>query len=83
VLAFRDISPVRPTHILVIPKGRYVSMDDFSANASDAEMAAFVRAIGHVAREDGVAADGYRILAISVSMGVRKSRISCPCDRRR
>jgi Diadenosine tetraphosphate (Ap4A) hydrolase and other HIT family hydrolases len=63
VLAFRDISPVRPTHILVIPKGRYVSMDDFSANASDAEMAAFVRAIGHVAREDGVAADGYRILA--------------------
>ena len=63
VLAFRDISPVRPTHILVIPKGRYVSMDDFSAKASDTEMAAFVRAIGHVARQAGVAADGYRIVA--------------------
>ena len=63
VLAFRDISPVRPTHILVIPKGEYVSMDDFSANASDAEMAAYVRAIGQVARDAGVAGDGYRILA--------------------
>ncbi|MEO0392940.1 MAG: histidine triad nucleotide-binding protein [Pseudomonadota bacterium] len=63
VLAFRDINPVRPTHILVIPKGAYVSMDDFTANASDAEIAAFTRAIGHVARQAGVAEDGYRVIA--------------------
>ena len=63
VLAFRDINPVRPTHILVIPKGAYVSMDDFSAKASEAEIAAFVRAIGHVAREAGVDTDGYRVIA--------------------
>tara|TARA_X000000368_G_scaffold116791_2_gene91204 strand:+ start:20688 stop:21065 length:378 start_codon:yes stop_codon:yes gene_type:complete len=63
VLAFRDIAPVRPTHVLVIPKGQYVSMDDFTARASDAEMAAFVRAIGDVARLDGIEGDGYRILS--------------------
>ncbi|MBV6633986.1 MAG: histidine triad nucleotide-binding protein [Alphaproteobacteria bacterium] len=63
VLAFRDINPVAPTHILVIPKGAYVSMDDFSANASAEEQAAFIAAIGHVAREDGVAQGGYRVLA--------------------
>jgi len=63
VLAFRDIAPVTPTHVLVIPKGKYVSMDDFSAHASDAEIAAFIRAVGAVARDAGVADDGYRILA--------------------
>ncbi len=62
-LAFKDINPQAPVHILVIPKGRYVSMDDFSARASEAEIAAFVRAIGHVAREAGVAESGYRFLA--------------------
>ena len=62
-LAFHDINPQAPTHILVIPKGRYVSWDDFSANASDAEIAGFVRAVGHVAREHGGVATGYRILA--------------------
>ncbi|MEX2618480.1 MAG: histidine triad nucleotide-binding protein [Alphaproteobacteria bacterium] len=62
-LAFRDIAPQAPTHILVIPKGRYVSMADFSENASDAEMAALLRAVGRVAREAGVADSGYRILA--------------------
>lgn len=62
-LAFKDINPQAPVHILVIPKGRYVSMDDFSAQASEAEIAAFVRAIGHVAREAGVAESGYRFLA--------------------
>ena len=62
-LAFHDINPQAPTHILVIPEGPYVSMDDFSAKASEAEIAAFVRAIGKVAREAGAAETGYRILA--------------------
>ncbi len=63
VLAFRDINPQTPTHVLVIPKGAYVSFDDFSENASDAEIAAFMRAAGRIAREAGLAAPGYRILA--------------------
>ena len=62
-LAFHDINPQAPIHILVIPKGRYVSWDDFSAKASDAEIAGFVRAVGQVARDNGLAAPGYRLLA--------------------
>lgn len=63
VLAFHDINPLSPTHILVIPKGAYVSWDDFSAKASDEEIAAFVRAVGKIAREAGLVTDGYRLLA--------------------
>lgn len=62
-LAFHDINPQTPVHVLVIPKGRYVDMDDFSANASEVEIAAFVRAIGLVARQLGVVESGYRFLA--------------------
>jgi diadenosine tetraphosphate (Ap4A) HIT family hydrolase len=62
-LAFYDINPQAPVHILVIPKSRYVSWDDFSARASDAEIAGFVRAVGQVARDHGLAAPGYRLLA--------------------
>jgi histidine triad (HIT) family protein len=62
-LAFHDINPLAPTHILVIPKGPYVSWDDFSAKASDAEIAGFVRAIGKIAREAGLVESGYRLLA--------------------
>ena len=62
-LAFRDIAPQAPTHVLVVPKGAYVSWDDFSARASDAEIAGFVRAVGHVAREAGLVEPGYRLLA--------------------
>ncbi len=62
-LAFHDINPQSPTHILVIPKGPYVSWDDFTATASDAEIAGFVRAVGHVAREAGLVEPGYRLLA--------------------
>ena len=62
-LAFHDINPQAPIHILVIPKGAYVSWDDFSAKASDAEIAGFIRAVGHVAREQGLVAPGYRLLA--------------------
>lgn len=61
--AFHDINPQAPTHILVIPKGAYVSWDDFSARASDAEIAGFVRAVGHVARTAGLVEPGYRLLA--------------------
>ena len=62
-LAFHDIQPQTPVHVLVIPKGAYVSMDDFSATASDVELASFSRAIGHVARDLGLVENGYRILA--------------------
>ena len=62
-LAFHDIAPQAPVHVLVIPKGAYVSWDDFSARASEAEIAGFVRAIGQVARELGLVAPGYRLLA--------------------
>lgn len=62
-LAFHDINPQAPTHILVIPKGAYVSWDDFSANAGDAEIAGFVRAVGLVARQLGLVGQGYRLLA--------------------
>jgi histidine triad (HIT) family protein len=62
-LAFHDINPQAPTHILVIPKGAYVSWDDFTAKASDAEIAGFARAVGHVARAEGLVEPGYRLLA--------------------
>ncbi len=62
-LAFKDIQPQAPVHVLVIPKGPYVNMDDFSAQASDAEIAGFIRALGDVARELGVIDAGYRALA--------------------
>ena len=63
VLAFHDINPLAPIHILVIPKGPYVSWDDFSEKASDEEIAGFVRAVGNIAREEGLVAQGYRVLA--------------------
>ena len=62
-LAFHDINPQAPVHILVIPKGPYVSWDDLSERGSDAEIAGFVRAVGHVARTQGLVAPGYRLLA--------------------
>ena len=62
-LAFHDINPQAPHHILVIPKGPYVSWDDFSAKASEAEITGFVRAVGQVAREAGLVEPGYRLLA--------------------
>lgn len=62
-LSFRDINPQTPTHVLVIPKGRYVSMDDFTKAADKAEIAGFFRAVGEVARQLGVTEDGYRMIA--------------------
>jgi diadenosine tetraphosphate (Ap4A) HIT family hydrolase len=62
-LAFHDINPQAPVHILVIPKGAYVSWDDFAERGSEAEIAGFVRAVGHVARSQGMVTRGYRLLA--------------------
>ena len=62
-LAFRDIQPQTRVHILVIPKGRYVSMADFSARATGREIESLIRAIGRVAREAGIEGDGYRFLS--------------------
>jgi diadenosine tetraphosphate (Ap4A) HIT family hydrolase len=62
-LAFHDIRPQAPVHVLVIPKGAYVDMDDFTARASNAEVAGFFRAVGETARKLGVVEAGYRILS--------------------
>ncbi|MFC3125310.1 histidine triad nucleotide-binding protein [Pseudoroseomonas globiformis] len=61
-LAFHDIAPQAPVHVLVIPKGRYVSAADFTAQAGPEEMAGFWRAVGQVARQLGLEGQGYRIL---------------------
>ena len=63
VLAFHDINPQAPLHVLVIPKGRYCSFADFSANASTEEIAGLVRAVGKVAKDLGLEAQGYRLLS--------------------
>jgi histidine triad (HIT) family protein len=66
-LAFHDIQPQAPVHVLVIPKGAYVNLDHFAEAASDAEIADFNRAVARVARETGIAeaagGGGYRIIA--------------------
>ena len=62
-LAFNDINPQTPTHVLVIPKGAWESSDDFTASAPDAEIAGFMRAVGKVARDLGAVENGYRMLA--------------------
>ena len=63
VLAFRDIHPQAPSHVVVIPKGEYVSADDFSAKASDPELAAFMRAVATIAAAEGIAESGFRLIA--------------------
>ncbi len=72
VLAFHDINPQTPTHVLVIPKGAYESFDDFSEKASDGEIAALVRAAGKIARDEGVAQAGYRVLANTGGDGLQE-----------
>jgi histidine triad (HIT) family protein len=62
-LALHDIHPQAPVHVLVIPKGAYVSWDDFTAKASDAEIVGFTRAVGETARILGLVEPGYRVLA--------------------
>ena len=62
-LAFHDINPQAPIHVLVIPKGPYVSMADFTANAPDSLVLGFFRAVGKVAADLELVEPGYRILA--------------------
>ena len=62
-LAFHDINPLAPIHVLVIPTGHYVSWDDFAAKASDAEIVDFTRTVGKVAEMVGADQQGYRILS--------------------
>jgi len=62
-LAFNDINPQTPTHVLVIPKGSYVSMDDFTAFGTPEEIVGLWQAVGDTARTLGLAKGGYRILA--------------------
>lgn len=62
-LAFRDINPQTKVHVLVIPKGAYVDLSDFSANADEAEIVGYIRAIGETAKAMGIVADGYRALS--------------------
>ena len=62
-VAFHNIAPQAPVHVLVIPRGPYVAMADFVAHASDAEIVGFWRAVGTVARQLGLEEPGYRILA--------------------
>jgi histidine triad (HIT) family protein len=63
VLAFHDIAPAAPTHILVIPKGAYISIDDFGANASAEEIKALYAAVAKITLEQGLKADGFRVIA--------------------
>ncbi len=66
-VAFHDIAPQAPVHVLVIPRGAYVALSDFVARAPDAEIAGFFRAVGRVAQELGLEQPGYRVLS---NMGV-------------
>lgn len=71
-LAFHDINPMTPVHALVIPKGSYVSMDDFATNASAAEIEGFFRTVGEVARQLDVAEAGYRLVANTGEHGLQE-----------
>lgn len=62
-LAFEDINPQTPVHVLIIPKGAYVSMDDFANNGSNSEIVGFIRALGATAAILGLPQNGYRILS--------------------
>jgi histidine triad (HIT) family protein len=61
-LAFHDIAPQAPVHVLVVPKGKYCSFADFSASASAEEIAGFTRAVGKIARDLELETPGYRLL---------------------
>jgi histidine triad (HIT) family protein len=71
-LAFNDIRPQAPVHVLVIPKGRYVCHDHFAADASDAEVLDFVRLSARAVRDKGLAEGGYRIIGNAGVAGVQE-----------
>src|SRR3546814_3425593 len=79
-LAFHDINPQAPLHILVIPRGAYVSWDDFSERASAEEIAGFVRAVGEVARDQGLVAPAIACSPTSGSPAIREGRKSPPLN---
>jgi histidine triad (HIT) family protein len=62
VLAFHDINPQAPVHILVIPKGRYIAVDDFGAHASAAEIKAFYAAVSKISAEYDLKDSGFRVI---------------------
>lgn len=70
-LAFQDIQPQAPTHVLVIPKGPYVCFDHFAQAASEAEIVDYVRAVGEVCKMEGLEADGFRMIANAGRDGVQ------------
>ena len=74
-LAFRDINPQAPDHVLVIPRGPYMTYDHFADAASDAEIVDFTRAVGEVCRMLGVkpgeGGDGYRMISNAGDNGVQ------------
>jgi histidine triad (HIT) family protein len=61
-LAFRDIAPAAPTHVLVIPKGKYVTFRDFARDGSEKEHSAFISAVADVVDAEGLSEDGYRLI---------------------
>ena len=75
-LAFRDIRPQAPVHVLVIPKGPYVTFDHFALEASDVERADFVAAIGQVCKmlgvQPGEGGSGYRAISNAGDDGVQE-----------
>ncbi|QBX35618.1 HIT domain-containing protein [Paracoccus liaowanqingii] len=74
-LAFRDIQPKAPHHVLVIPKGRYVSFDDFAANATEAEITAFMRLCAQVCTLEGIGledGEGFRAITNAGHHGVQE-----------
>ncbi len=71
-LAFNDIEPQAPLHVLVIPKGPYVCYDHFAQTASDAEIADFTRTIGEVCRLKGLEQDGFRLISNAGDHGVQE-----------
>jgi len=62
-LAFHDIAPKRPVHILVIPKGAYITQDDFGARADATEIKGFYAAVAKIVEAEGLKAGGYRCIA--------------------
>ena len=62
VFAFHDIAPKAPTHVLVIPKRAYVSMDDFTREAGAEEVGRYFKTVGEIARKLGLAKEGYRLI---------------------
>ncbi|WP_371038261.1 MULTISPECIES: histidine triad nucleotide-binding protein [unclassified Rhodosalinus] len=71
-LAFRDIQPQAPVHVLVIPKGPYVSFDHFAQEASEAEIVDYVRTVGEVCRMEGVEEQGFRLISNAGRDGVQE-----------